>query len=214
MCMPKAPFGMTTFNNLYEADQTPWVIDTAQPVLIELAEQEKVVGDVLDLGCGTGDNSIMLAQRGHHVWGIDNSDTALATARKKQAEQKITDVTFIKGCAMDIVHFGEGFHTVIDSGFFHFLSDEEREQYLIGLRHVMFPHSRLFLLVLSDQEKHYTGPRALKRSELRHIFSTEEGFKVKHIEPTRYILRDRPEGVKAWIATIVRQSPDNSATTS
>lgn len=214
MCMPKAPFGMTTFNHLYEADQTPWVIDAAQPAFVALAEQEKVVGDVLDLGCGTGDNSIMLAQRGHHVWGIDDSDTALATARKKQADQKVSDVTFIKGCAMDIVYFGEGFHTVIDSGFFHFLSDEEREAYLVGLRHVMFPHSRLFLLVLSDQEKQYTGPRALKRSELRQIFSAAAGFKVKHIEATRYILRDHPDGVKAWIATIVRQSPEGAATSS
>ena len=201
---------MTTFNHLYEADNTPWVIDAAQPVWVELAAQEKNVGDVLDLGCGTGDNSIMLAQRGHHVWGIDNSDTALSIARKKQAEQKVSDVTFIKGCALDIVHFGEGFHTVIDSGFFHFLSDEERTQYLIGMRHVMFPHSRLFLLVLSDQEKHSTGSRALKRSEIRQLFSAAEGFKVKYIEPTRYILRDHPEGVKAWIATIVRQSSETT----
>lgn len=208
MCMPEAPFGMTTFNHLYAEDNTPWVIDRPQPVLVELAEKEKVVGDVLDLGCGTGDNSLMLAQRGHHVWAIDNSEAALAVARKKQLEKKISDVTFIKGCAMDIVNFGEGFHTVVDSGFFHFLSDEERELYLEGLRHVMFPHSRLFLLVLSDQEKDYLGPRALKRSEIRHIFSASEGFKVKHIEPTRYLLRERPEGVKAWLATVVRQSDE------
>lgn len=208
MCMPEAPFGMNTFNHLYEADQTPWVIDRPQPVLVDLAEQEKVVGDVLDMGCGTGDNSIMLAQRGHHVWGIDNSDTALEQARKKQAEHKVSDVTFIKGCAMDIINFGEGFHTVVDSGFFHFLSDEERQLYLEGLRHVMFPHSRLFLLVLSDQEKNCSGPRPLKRSEIRHLFSSSEGFKVKNIEPTRYLLRERPEGVKAWLATIIRQGEE------
>ncbi len=192
-----------SFASRYAAVDIPWAIDAPQPALVELAEQEKIVGDVLDLGCGVGDNSLMMARRGHYVWGLDQEPEALRRAREKQDQQKIEDVTFIEGRMTDVLHFGEGFHTVLDSGMFHFLDDSEHADYLECLRHVMFPNSRLFLLVLADKPSpHLEGATGIKRSEIRHLFTAQNGFRVKHIEPVDYVLKT--EGVKAWLATIIR----------
>jgi SAM-dependent methyltransferase len=43
-------------------------------------------GSVLDLGCGTGRHSVVLARRDWHVTGIDRSDEMLAIARQRAAQ--------------------------------------------------------------------------------------------------------------------------------
>lgn len=41
------------------------------------------IRSVLDLGCGTGNHAIPLAQRGYEVFGVDRSESMLAYARRK-----------------------------------------------------------------------------------------------------------------------------------
>jgi SAM-dependent methyltransferase len=53
---------------------------------------------VADLGCGTGSLSVLLAERGHHVLGVDVSPAMLAKARAKAARSGV-DVLFVLGDA-------------------------------------------------------------------------------------------------------------------
>ena len=50
-------------------------------------------GDILDIGCGLGDNAIYLAKNGYPVTGLDISSTALSTARQR-ADDAGVEVTF------------------------------------------------------------------------------------------------------------------------
>ncbi len=190
------------FDQYYQDGNAPWEVEQVQPELIVLAEAEAIVGDVLDLGCGSGENGLYLAERGHMLWGIDISQVAITRAQIK-AKARHLDATFITGSALDLEILGEGFHTVIDFAMFHILDDEQRLLYIQGLRQVMFPNSRLYLLCFSDLEPDGWGPRRVMRSEIRHLFSASNGFKVKEIQPARYLLKERPEGVQAWLAKIV-----------
>ncbi|MBI3732683.1 MAG: methyltransferase domain-containing protein [Chloroflexi bacterium] len=54
------------------------------------------VRSILDLGCGTGNHTIPLAQRGYEVVGVDRSAAMLAIAKAKR-EQAGTAVEFIEG---------------------------------------------------------------------------------------------------------------------
>ncbi|MDO4795377.1 MAG: class I SAM-dependent methyltransferase [Brachymonas sp.] len=54
---------------------------------------------VLDLGCGTGFASVLLAEMGYHVTGLDQSENMLREARQKAADRKV-DVTFLQGNVM------------------------------------------------------------------------------------------------------------------
>jgi len=52
--------------------------------------------DVLDLGCGTGSLSLLAAERGHRVTGVDRSPAMVALARTKLAGR---DAVFVVGDA-------------------------------------------------------------------------------------------------------------------
>jgi 2-polyprenyl-3-methyl-5-hydroxy-6-metoxy-1,4-benzoquinol methylase len=62
-----------SWNDRYRDDDLPW--DTGRPS----SELQRVVGQdavrpcrALELGCGTGTNSVWLAQQGFEVTGIDH----------------------------------------------------------------------------------------------------------------------------------------------
>ena len=52
-----------------------------------VAVADRVTGPVLDAGCGTGDNALFFAARGHRVTGIDFVEEAIRRARGKAAER-------------------------------------------------------------------------------------------------------------------------------
>ena len=74
------------FEKAYQGE-APWDIGEPQPEIVRLAESGAIEGKVLDIGCGTGENALYLAERGHEVWGIDFIATAIERARDK-AQQR------------------------------------------------------------------------------------------------------------------------------
>ncbi|MHB8605659.1 MAG: class I SAM-dependent methyltransferase [Thermoplasmatota archaeon] len=61
----------------------PWDIGRPQPEIVKLADAGAFQGRVLDVGCGTGENTIELARRGIVATGVDLAPTAIARAREK-----------------------------------------------------------------------------------------------------------------------------------
>src|SRR5271157_3863511 len=61
--------GRERFESAYEG-QPPWDIPGPQPEFVRLEATGMIRGSVLDAGCGTGENALYLASRGHEVWGL------------------------------------------------------------------------------------------------------------------------------------------------
>ena len=55
---------------------------------------------VLDLGCGTGEDAVMLAARGVRVTGVDPSPAMVARARQKAAERGLD----LEACRFEVLH--------------------------------------------------------------------------------------------------------------
>ena len=69
-------------------EKIPWNIEIPLDVLVEIVDSGKVKPcKTIDLGCGTGNYSIYLANLGFEVTGIDISTTAVEIA-KKNAKKK------------------------------------------------------------------------------------------------------------------------------
>jgi SAM-dependent methyltransferase len=105
------------FNPAYRGTP-PWDIGRAQPDFVRVEEAGEIKGSVLDVGCGTGENVLYLASRGHDAWGVDLAPLAIDIARRKAAERNI-QATFIVADVFDLRPLGRLFDTVVDSGLLH-----------------------------------------------------------------------------------------------
>ena len=194
------------FEELY-AGPAPW--DVGKPQGVFVAAAARVAGRVLDAGCGTGENALFFAGRGHPVVGIDFVEEAIRRARAKAAGRGLP-VEFLVKDALTLGDWGERFAGVIDSGLFHVFSDADRRRYVAGLARVLEPGGRLFLMCFSDEEPGTEGPRRVSRQELYDVFSV--GWEVESIQPARCEIH--PEftevqfsegGPKMWFAVVRRK---------
>ena len=192
------------FAGMYAEGIPPWQIDRPQPEVIRLIEQGKFESPVLDLGCGTGDNTIELARHGLVVKGLDAVPEALERARKKTEQAGLKQAPeFILGDALCLEESGLKARTVLDCALFHTFSDEERGEYIRGLEAVLGSGGRLHILSFSELETRQPGPRRLSLSEI--IGSFWKGWRVEDSVRCRYWDRVRPDGAHAWRVSFVKE---------
>lgn len=188
------------FDVAYEGRPT-WDIGRPQSAIVRLAEEDRIVGSVLDLGCGTGEHALYLAERGHEVVGIDLAPRAVDRARAKARERGLP-VTFLVWDALRADQLGRAFDTALDVGLFHSLAEEDRARYARSLRGALAPDGRAFVLCWSDRNPWGFGPRRISRSELRGAFAGP--FEIEAIveEALESLLEQGP--AHAWLAHLVR----------
>jgi SAM-dependent methyltransferase len=195
------------FEQMYQG-QAPWDTGRPQSAIVKLALTGLIRGSVLDAGCGTGENVLYLAERGHECWGIDFVPVAIDRAKAKAAERGV-EAHFLVGNALELVRLARRFDTAIDCGLFHTFTDEERPRFVNGLAEVIRPGGLLHILCFSDEEPGTEGPRRVSQLEIRATFC--EGWTVQYIDSTRFDAvmsvdgpHFTPGGPKAWLATIAR----------
>ncbi|MDH5704154.1 MAG: class I SAM-dependent methyltransferase [Aigarchaeota archaeon] len=179
----------------------PWDIGHPQPALVELVRNREMrPGRVLDVGCGTGDNSIFLAKSGLSVVGIDIAKGAIGLAKAKAIERNAT-VDFQVANALELyLNFRrDEFDNVLDSGLFHTLGDEERPVFASQINRVLHIGGKYFMLCFSEKETSKGGPRRVAKDEIKETFS--EMFKINHIRETVFESRFHPRGAKAYVTS-------------
>lgn len=180
----------------------PWEIGTPQPALLALAERGALRGRVLDIGCGTGEHTLMAAAAGLDATGIDCAADSLALAERKARERGLT-ARFLRYDALQVALLGEVFDTALDSLLLHALTTEDRSRYLDGLRAVLRPGGRLFVLCYSD--RHTTEPvppHRMSRYDIESCFA--DGWSVDSIRAVTSSSTVHADGAAAWLATCTR----------
>ena len=179
-----------------------WDIARPQPAIVRLAQSGEIVGTVLDVGCGTGENALYLSSLGHEVTAIDTAQGAIDKARRKSLERQLR-VNFRLVDALAVPCLGLTFDTVIDSGLFHVFSDEERVEYANNLGAVLMPGGRYFMLCLSERETR-EGLRRVTKAEITDAF--RDGWTINDIQETKFETLIHEGGAWAWLATISRNA--------
>lgn len=134
---------------MYRLGFVPWDGHELAHSMRELVEGDQPLpaGKALDLGCGTGDASIYLAQHGWQVTGVDFIAKPLEKARAKAAAAgvaatfKQADVTRLS--SEDV---GVGFDLIVDSGCLHGMSTDDRDAYVREVSAVIAPGGRLHVV--------------------------------------------------------------------
>ncbi len=193
----------TRFADMY-SEKAPWDIPGPQPGFVQAADQAS--GAVLDCGCGTGENALFFASRGHQVTGVDFLEEPIRRAMQKAADRRLT-VDFRVQDALHLAEMNQTFDTAIDCGLFHTFSDDDRKRYVASLSTAVKPGGRLLLMCFSDEEPPGFGPRRVSQAELRAAFAT--GWTIDSIAPAQ--LEVIPEvtsfsegGPKAWFLMATR----------
>jgi SAM-dependent methyltransferase len=187
----------------YYDGPAPWDVGRPQPTVARLALEGAFTGTVLDAGCGTGENSLLVAALGLPVLGVDVAETALSMAREKAAERGIS-AEFAWADALRLERLGRRFDTVLDCGLFHSFDGDERPGYVASLASVTGNGATLYVLCFSDVGSD-TGPHPVSRDELAAAFGPGSGWNVAAIEADRVLTRFHDDhGAPAWLATLKR----------
>jgi 2-polyprenyl-3-methyl-5-hydroxy-6-metoxy-1,4-benzoquinol methylase len=197
----------------------PWDIGAAQPVLADALADGRLVGEVLDVGCGTGEHALLCAAAGHLCTGVDISASALDVARAKAAERGLA-VEWITGDAVRLPGLQNRFDTVVDCGFLDSCPAELRPTYAAALHRACRPGATILLLELdaaaaAEVRKGFAAcgiaaaPLArmpeLTAGDLRRTFA--DGWRVESVEPSSMLVRSGPERtarLSAWFAQVRR----------
>jgi len=190
----------TFFDEVYRGIP-PWDIGRPQKEIIRLEETGEIKGDVLDVGCGTGENVLFLAERGHIAWGVDFAPRAILKAKAKAKKRGLKAVFLIQD-ALKLQNLMKQFDTVIDCGLFHTLSDAERPIFERSLESVLKPGGTYFMLCFSDREPGAWGPRRVTQTEIRDTFS--DGWEINYIQEANFISNLGEEKIWAWLSSITR----------
>jgi SAM-dependent methyltransferase len=160
------------FRVFYAIGFTPWDGHPLSTRLQELVEGTDTLppGAALDVGCGTGDSSIYLAQHGWQVTGVDFTPKALDKARAKARGADAT-VNFVHA---DVTHLRQAgingpFQVIVDNGCFHGMSDGDRDLYVQEISAAAAPGARLLMIAFKPGSG--VGPAGVDQEEIERRFT-------------------------------------------
>lgn len=194
--------GKTRFKIFYRVGFTPWDGHPRGQGLRDLVEGSGDTaalrpGSALDVGCGTGDCSIYLAQHGWKVTGVDFVAKPLEKARAKAGAAGVSahfvraDVTQLSQAGI-----GAGFELIVDNGCLHNMSDGDRAAYVREVSVVAAPDARLLIVAFPPGGR--LGVPGIDHAEIERRFapswrllSAGQERELDHKTPTRYYLFQR-----------------------
>ena len=184
----------------------PWDISRPQSSIVKVLKNREIQGEVLDIGCGSGENALYLASQGYNVTGIDLSKNAIKKALIK-AKNLGLNVNFKVDNAL-YLKTNKKFDTVIDCGLFHILSENDRSKFEKNLYKIIKPNGKYIVLCFNEREKFLPlpsilfGPRRIRKKEIKNCFN--DLWKINYINETLYENKLHKKGGKAWICSITR----------
>lgn len=157
---------ISRFDDFYKNQTPPWVIGEPQPAIVELERAGLITGRVLDVGCGTGEHTILLAAAGYDVLGVDGAPTAVEQARRNAKGQGVN----ARFEVADALNLGTSptYDTIVDSALFHIFDEGDRATYVGSLCGATQPGSVVHVLALSDAGTGF-GPQ-VSEATLRQAF--------------------------------------------
>ncbi len=200
----KRPTDRAGWDQRYVDHDLPW--DSGEPDghLAGVIERHGIKpGKAIEIGCGTGTNSIWLAQQGFEVTGLDLSPTAIARANEKAAASGVACRFLASDFLADEIP-GAPCAFVYDRGCFHvFDGAAERSRFASRIATLLAPEGIWHSLIGStDGPPRDTGPPRRSASEI--VAAVEPHFEILELTSTSF-----DQGIhgdaRAWVLVARRR---------
>ena len=161
-----------TYRRTKDEIRIDWHREEPPPLLVEAVEAGGGHGRALDIGCGTGVNSIYMAQHGYSVTAVDFIPEALPFGIRR-AQKAGVKVNFV---AADITKYEPGakFCLILDAGCFHGFNGEYRVIYRKKVLEWLAEGGQYVLVHFSKGHAlGLFGPHGRKRKEIEEFFGPQ-----------------------------------------
>jgi methyl halide transferase len=172
------------WNDRYRDGNLPW--DTGRPS----SELQRVVSQhaiqpcrTLEIGCGTGTNSVWLAQHGFEVTGIDLAPLAVERA-KERAHAAGVESRFVTADVLHLPDLSGPFAFFFDRGCYHAVRREAPQQYASAVARQLASSGRGLILAGNAREPHDPGPPVVTDEEIRSELGAE--FQILDLREFRF----------------------------
>lgn len=133
---------------------------------VEFLHKNDISGKALDLGCGGGRHSILLAQNGFDVCGIDFADAAINQAKENAQEAGARDHTdFVVGDALKLPYSEQSFDVINDDGCLHHIDPAQWPTYLENVTRVIKKRGTLRIKAFSKNCEYFRQNITLQDSQ-------------------------------------------------
>ena len=196
---------LTFFHSVYH-ETPPWDIGGPQPAMSTLLAKYPPNDPILDVGCGSGDLAIHLAQLGHQVIGVDFVEAAIAQGQEKVAALPAEVARLLDFQVADALRpslLQRQFGSVVDSGFFHLFEPEQCDHFIDELALTLLPGGRYYLHAFAIEFPVPNVPRQVNADELQARFTSDRGWHIREVQSAEFLSRVAPP-VPATAACIER----------
>ena len=192
------------FKKRYKTGDTPWDIGKPDFNLIETLVKKSIKScKALDIGCGTGDNSIWLAQKQFQVTGTDISEIAIEKAKEKALNSDVKCTFFVVDFFKNRIE-GAPFGFVFDRGCFHtFDSNKERKRFAKNVSSNL-EKDGLWLSLIGSADERGQGPGPPQRTANDIVAAVESYFEILSLASSHFD-SNRQSPPRCWVCLMQKR---------
>ena len=192
------------FKERYGTGDIPWDAGKPDFNLINIVTKRPIPNcRALEIGCGTGDNTVWLSQQNFIVTGCDISEIAVEKAAQKAFKAK-AECTFIVADFLNQEIQGAPFGFVFDRGCFHsYSANKERTEFASNVAHHL-KKDGLWLSIIgsADDQPREVGPPRHTAREI--INAVEPYFEILSLASSHFG-SNRLHPPKAWVCLLQKR---------
>jgi SAM-dependent methyltransferase len=204
MSQPSKPKCVTIadWDTAYREGTPPWDAGRPHAELARVLDEYRLRPQtVLEVGCGTGADAIVLARRRFEVTAVDCSPIAIERARLR-AEQSDAVLRFVLDDVFDFARTSGQFDLVYDACLYHAIRLVNLARYVDMLWRVTRPGSYYFCLAGAPSETVEDGPPQVTEDEMHNELGRL--FEFVHLRPTRLESANPNQTYAGWSCLMLR----------